>query len=381
MWDGRVYVGTEADTVYALSAATGAVLWSRHLGTPVPAGALPCGDITPAVGITATMVLDPARATLYASAEELTGTTVTHQLVALDAATGTPRWERRLDRPGWDAAAQLQRAALALDAGSVVVGFGGNAGDCGDYHGWLVSVPESGTGPLAAYRVPTSRGGAIWAPAGVSVDPASSTVFAATGNGAAGPGQPFDHGDAVLALGPALQLQGFFAPRRWAQDNVADADLGSTAPVLLGGGLLVQAGKAGVAYLLHRGALGGIGGEVASHAVCPTIGGLAADGNLLLVPCTASGGLDALRVGPSTLTAAGSWHAPSGRIGSPTVAGGRVWVVRLGPSPVLYGVDPASAATVAQVALQIGTAEHFTAVAAAAGLLVVAGAQAVEALR
>ena len=33
---GHVIVATENDTVYALSAATGAVQWSTHLGTPVP---------------------------------------------------------------------------------------------------------------------------------------------------------------------------------------------------------------------------------------------------------------------------------------------------------------------------------------------------------
>ncbi len=33
---GRVYVATENDTIYALAANTGAVLWSSHVGTPVP---------------------------------------------------------------------------------------------------------------------------------------------------------------------------------------------------------------------------------------------------------------------------------------------------------------------------------------------------------
>ena len=49
VYAGRVYVATENDTVYALSAATGAVVWSTHLGHPVPAASLPCGDITPTV--------------------------------------------------------------------------------------------------------------------------------------------------------------------------------------------------------------------------------------------------------------------------------------------------------------------------------------------
>src|SRR6516165_9627059 len=62
---GRVYVATENDTVYALAANTGAVLWSNHVGTPVPSSGtgnlLPCGNIMPTVGITGTPVLDVAR--------------------------------------------------------------------------------------------------------------------------------------------------------------------------------------------------------------------------------------------------------------------------------------------------------------------------------
>ena len=67
----RIYVATENDTVYALSASTGKVVWSRHLATPVPASSLPCGDITPSVGITGTPVIDPARAEIFVVADEL----------------------------------------------------------------------------------------------------------------------------------------------------------------------------------------------------------------------------------------------------------------------------------------------------------------------
>ena len=42
-----VYVTTENDTVDALEASNGALVWSTHLGTPVPSSALPCGDIAP----------------------------------------------------------------------------------------------------------------------------------------------------------------------------------------------------------------------------------------------------------------------------------------------------------------------------------------------
>src|SRR5260221_1408206 len=54
----RGYVAPENDTVYALSSATGELAWSRHLGRPVPASSLPCGNIAPTVRITSTPVID-----------------------------------------------------------------------------------------------------------------------------------------------------------------------------------------------------------------------------------------------------------------------------------------------------------------------------------
>src|ERR1700733_14323292 len=45
VYAGRVYAATENDTVYALAADSGAVLWSNHLAAPVRASNLPCGDI------------------------------------------------------------------------------------------------------------------------------------------------------------------------------------------------------------------------------------------------------------------------------------------------------------------------------------------------
>src|SRR5690349_21899945 len=49
----HVYAATENDTVYELDIATGKVVWSTHVGTPVPVSKLPCGNINP-LGITST---------------------------------------------------------------------------------------------------------------------------------------------------------------------------------------------------------------------------------------------------------------------------------------------------------------------------------------
>ena len=44
---GHVLVATENNTVYSLDLFTGAVVWKVHLGSPVEASTLPCGNIAP----------------------------------------------------------------------------------------------------------------------------------------------------------------------------------------------------------------------------------------------------------------------------------------------------------------------------------------------
>jgi len=377
---GQVFVGTENNTVYALSAATGALDWSDHLGAPVPAGMLPCGDITPDVGITSTMVIDPTSGTLFVSAETLSGSSATHIVVALDIATHRVLWSRDVDQPGWTAVAQLQRIGLALSAGHVIIGFGGNFGDCGAYHGWVVGVPESGVGPLLTYEVPTAREGAIWAPAGATVD-ASGDIFVVTGNGSAEAGQPFDYGNAVIELSPTLTERQFFAPTNWAQDNADDGDLGSTAAILLGESRLFIVGKQQTAYLLDATKLGGIGGQLASIDLCNSRGGNAYQAPDAYVVCTGNGTIDQVRVGPgSTMTRGWTWTSPTGQAGSPTISGGVLWTIDIGAS-VLYGVGLSTGTTLYRVPLTTGTPQHFAATSAAAGMLVVAGASRVEAFR
>ena len=69
--DGRVVAATENDTVYVMAANSGMVLWSRHLATPVPSHDLPCGDISPEVGITGTPVIDLTRHEIFVDADTL----------------------------------------------------------------------------------------------------------------------------------------------------------------------------------------------------------------------------------------------------------------------------------------------------------------------
>ena len=373
IFGGQVLVATENDTVYALSAATGAVQWSLHLASAVRASSLPCGDIGPVVGVTSTMVVDPASRTLYVSAEIVTGG-VAHELYAVDLTTHTVRFSRDLDQPGWTATAQLQRAALALDGAEVLVAFGGLYGDCGTYNGWVMGVPAGGTGPVAHYRVPAEREGAVWEPAGPSVD-ASGQVFIATGNGSSD--TTYDHGNSVIELSPALAELAHFADPSWATDNDTDADLGSTSPVLLGDGRLFQVGKQATGYLLHNAALGT---AAASSALCNSRGATAYQAPNLYVVCTDAHQIVQLRVGPGdALQKGNTWTSPTGGAGSPTIARGVLWTLDPGRD-VLYGLDPSTLAPHYSLPLSTGGLTHFSSPSAGEGLIVVAGTKQVEAL-
>jgi hypothetical protein len=64
---GRLLVASEDNNVDALDASTGAQIWSRSLGNPVPRSALRCGNISP-LGITGTPVIDVGTGAVYLDA-------------------------------------------------------------------------------------------------------------------------------------------------------------------------------------------------------------------------------------------------------------------------------------------------------------------------
>jgi outer membrane protein assembly factor BamB len=350
---GRVFAATENDTVYGLDAASGSVLWSTHVATPVPRSSLPCGDIDP-LGITSTMVYDPDTNLLFALAESTGGT---HTLVSLDAATGQVRERRAAEPPLGDRLAHQQRAALNLVGGRVFIAYGGLFGDCGNYIGSVVALPTTGSATPISYAVPTSREAGIWAPGGATV--VGNNLVYAVGNGESTSGA-YDGSDSVLALTQELQLADRFAPSTWAADNASDLDLGSMTPALVGSHVYAD-GKRGTAYSLNAGGFGGIGGQVAQATVCRAFGGAAVSGSTVYVPCTdgpravsvsASGALQVL------------WRGPSGARGSPVLGGGAVWVVDY-TAGTLFVLNPSSGAVLQQLA--IGTAPHFASPTLAAG--------------
>jgi hypothetical protein len=366
-----VVVATENDVVYALNASSGAVAWSTSVGTPVPAGSLPCGDISPNVGITSTPVIDASRSEVFVVADEVSGATISHHVVGLDLSTGTIVLDEVVDPPGTLTAAQLQRPALALDQGAVEIGFGGNAGDCSTYHGWLVSVPESG-GPIQTWEADPTPGndqGAVWLGGAAPVVDSAGNIWIASGNGSNTTGSSPDGSDSVVELSPSLAVLQSFTPSTWPTDNATDADLGSAPPALMGNGLVFMAGKTQTAYLLNQSNLGGVGGQITERSFCGTDvdGGEAFTTSVVYAPCLA--GVEAVRVarGPhGTHRLRIQWKTSTGSFGPPILAGNRIWTIS--QDGTLFGLRPSNGRTA--VALTVGPpANHFPTPAVGAGLL------------
>ncbi|HTW04281.1 MAG TPA: PQQ-binding-like beta-propeller repeat protein [Streptosporangiaceae bacterium] len=374
LFAGRVYVATENDTVYALSAATGAVAWSAHLASPVPSGDLPCGDISPTVGITGTPVIDPARDEIFAVADELTRGAPAHVLVGLSAATGKTEMTQDVDPAGADTAALLQRTGLTLDDGRVVFGMGGNFGDCASYRGRVVAAPETGGRPLV-FTVDAGPGesqGAVWMGGAAPVVDADGDIWVSTGNGSVySSSHAYDDSDAVLELSPTMRLLQYFAPSNWPANNSQDLDM-STAPVLLPDGQVMLAGKSRIVYLLDGARLGGIGRQLASlGSACSADidGGIALAGLTAYLPCAS--GVIAVRATRAPPGLRLLWTAPR-QGGPPVAAAGLIWTI--GQNGTLYGLDPGTGA-VRQQAFIGAVANHFPTPAVAGGLLLAPAAR------
>jgi outer membrane protein assembly factor BamB len=359
VFGGNVIVATENNTVAAIAPSTGAVRWRVHLASPVtttvirqaPGIGSYSGNISP-LGITGTPVISSS-GIAYVSYEGYSGTAIwqhiRHYLAAIQLSNHVVLWRRIIDPPGGNAlngytiAAEQQRPALLLLNSRVYVNFGGLAGDCGTYHGFVVSVATTGTGTESVYKVPSATEGAIWSVGGASVA-ANGHLLVATGNGAST--TTFDGGDAAVELKQSLAVAGVFAPLDWATLTANDWDLGSGGVLPIPGtSLAFVAGKATTAptqgFLLKVGAFG------SGPATAPFTGQTCPNGDggvwgaestdtvtvgtssviYIYVPCR--DGTEALKVTLGTSPSFSMvWTAPSGDpMGPPIVAGKLVWAI------------------------------------------------------
>jgi hypothetical protein len=277
---GILIVATEDDSVLAIDGATGKIVWQKSLGTPVSRDDLPCGNIDP-LGITGTPVIDPKTQIIYLSAAVHGRSGPRHKVFALSLRDGSTigGWPvdvaqaLRAVGQGFDPAAQGERGALAILGDRVYVPFGGNYGDCGRYHGWVVGISIDNPTDVKAWHTRAPAGG-IWAPGGISTD--GKSLYVATGNTI--DATAWGDGEAIIRLAPdlghGLREEDYFAPSDWHELDDRDADLGGTGPLSFdiesgssSAARIIALGKDGRAYVLARNHLGDIGGELAASRV------------------------------------------------------------------------------------------------------------------
>ncbi len=167
---------------------------------------------------------------------------------------------------------------LSFVEGNVLVSTAGYVGDTPPYQGHIVvldaktgairkvwnSLCSDRAGLLEPASCPQAQS-AIWGRAGIVVVPGTGNLLFATGNG------PWDGktawGDSLIMLDPrATKILGNWTTTNTDELNKRDLDVGSTSPVLLGGGYIAQGGKDGTIRLLSMSVIEGAaphqGGEL-----------------------------------------------------------------------------------------------------------------------
>ena len=345
---GRIYIATESNTVYAFTTG-GRQLWKRHFGAPVPGGDLPCGNIDPS-GITGTPVIANGR--LFVVAFLRNG----HKHVLYGLGLGSGHIAVRANVDTADRLVEQQRGALLAAGGRVYIPYGGLFGDCGPYHGYVVSTTTGG-GHRISFRDPASMAG-IWAPAGISRQ--GNSLLVSTGNGGTG---TVGYENAVIRLSMGLHRKSWWAPTDWRSLSAGDVDESSLAPLPVSGGRVFQIGKDGVGYVL-RASLGGVGGEQFRQRLCAggAFGADAFRAPLALVPC--GGALYGLRIQSSGFSVA--WHSSAGAM-VPVIAGDSTFALTRDGTLVQLRLSNGSQVASVRVG---GGATSFPAPAAAGSTLV-----------
>jgi hypothetical protein len=288
-----VLVATENDSLYAIDAASGAILWQAGFIDPaagitaVPSNDTQSGVITPEAGITSTPVIDPATNIIYVVAQtkdqEPDGPNYISTLHAINIATGAEALGGPVDIADtiyqngvytyvsgpavkgdgnasvggvvpFNALRANQRPALTLANGQVYIAFA-SFGDIEPYHGWILGYNASTLQPSAVFNdTPNGFDGGIWqSGAGLAVD-GQGNLYVETGIGtfdenltAQGFPSLGDYGDSVLKLAPdpsttasnpnangwGLKVVDYFTPSNQSTLDATDGDVGSGGVTLL----------------------------------------------------------------------------------------------------------------------------------------------------
>jgi hypothetical protein len=280
-----VYVTTESNTVYAIDASSGAVLFQQSLGSPVPTP-LGCNNNGPNVGIDGTPVIDRNANAMYVIAytlqtsnepvyyiHELSLANLTDMVPPVlvsashDLTTGAPFT--------FNATYQRQRPALLESSGNIYAGFGSFCDFAGsNSRGWVLGWQAGSLTPLGANELPDTLAtspndfflSSIWmAGYGIAADAAGNLYFV-TGNSDPS-GTSYNSvaniSETAAKVSPDLtQLLSFFTPSDVGNLDQGDVDFGSGGMLLLPQKgsqppLAAAAGKEGTLFLMNRNHMGG----------------------------------------------------------------------------------------------------------------------------
>jgi hypothetical protein len=291
-----VIAATENDSVYALDANSGAIIWQiSTLKTGETASDdRNCTQITPEIGVTSTPVIDRTQGpngAVYVVAMSKDGSGNYYQrLHALDLALGSELFggpvEVQATYPGtgdnsngtdvvFDPEQYAERSALLLLNGVIYTGWTSHC-DIRPYTGWIMGYSESTLAQTSVLNVtPNGDAGSIWmAGAGLAAD-SSGNIYFLDANGdfdtslnASGFPGDGDYGNAFMKLstsGNQLAVADYFEMDNGVEESDNDTDLGSGGTIVLpdlsdGSGntwhLAVGAGKDQNLYLVNRDAMG-----------------------------------------------------------------------------------------------------------------------------
>ncbi|MGB6518626.1 MAG: hypothetical protein WBE79_09015 [Candidatus Cybelea sp.] len=278
------YVATENDTIYAIDASSGTVLFQQSLGNPVPTP-LGCNNNGPNVGINGTPAIDRPANAMYVIAYTLQGSVPTYTIHELNLASladmVTPvvvSASHTLTNGStftFNATYQRQRPGLLEANGNIYAGFGSFCDFSASMsRGWLLGWQTGSLTPLAANRLNDTLAtspdsfflSSVWMSGyGVAADHQGNIYFA-TGNSDPS-GTTYNSvtniSESVVKVSSDLtQVLSFFTPSDANGLDQRDEDFGSGGVMLLPKvgsqpPLAAAAGKEGTLFLLNRRNLGG----------------------------------------------------------------------------------------------------------------------------
>jgi hypothetical protein len=288
-----VYAATELDSLYAVDANSGQVLWHDSFInpangiTPIPSAVINTTDLAPDIGITSTPIIDRTTNTLYVevNTKEVVGTAnhYVQRLHAIDIGTGKEKLggpatiaDTIFDGTNYtyvagpsvagigagsvkgkitlNALTQGQRPALTLVNGNIYVAFASH-NDIAPFHGWVLSYNKTSLALNGVFNdTPNGSGGGIWMSGARIANDSQGNFYFTTGNGTFDAtfdqnGLPAsgDYGDSVIKMvvdlttnpaqpgknGWGLKVVDYFTPFNQARLASADLDLGSGGVVIL----------------------------------------------------------------------------------------------------------------------------------------------------